>query len=67
MFILGCLAKVFSLLAFSLFCCIKTCHLNIFLFGFHEMDKTVQIDEEKKQKNSGACMCIHPLCYETPK
>ena len=40
------------------------------------MDKTVQIDEEKNNKrvkktkqkqNSGACICIHPLCYETAK
>ena len=43
------LAKVFTPLAFFLFCCITTCNLNLFLFGFHVMEihKIVQIGEVK--------------------
>uniref|UniRef100_A0A4W5LW19 VWFC domain-containing protein n=1 Tax=Hucho hucho TaxID=62062 RepID=A0A4W5LW19_9TELE len=33
------LQKYSPLLAFFLFCCITTCNLNGFLFGFHVMDK----------------------------
>ena len=33
-----CLAKYSSPLAFFLFCCITTCHLNRFFFAFHVMD-----------------------------
>ena len=39
-------------LAVFLFCCITTCNLNWFLFGFHVMDinKIVQIGEVKQNK-----------------
>ena len=47
--IYSALQKVFIPLAFFVFCCITTCNLNRFLFGFHVMDihKIVQIGEIK--------------------
>ena len=49
---LQCLAKVFTPLAFFLFCFIATCNLNGFLFGFLVVDihKIVQIGEVKCRK-----------------
>jgi hypothetical protein len=42
------LQKYSSPLAFSLFCCITTCNLNPFLFGFHVMDMNSTTENIKK-------------------
>ena len=50
--VIQCLPKYSPHLAFFLFCCITTCYLNGFLFGFHVIDihKIVQIGEVKWKK-----------------
>ena len=48
--------------------------MDIYLFGFHVMDKIVHIGEMKwkkisklRKRKSGVCIFIHTVCYEVPK
>jgi hypothetical protein len=58
--IVQCLTKVFIPIAVFLFCCITTCNLNRFLFGFHVMDmqKIVQIGGVKFKKEHLFKKCL---------